>query len=273
MKALAIHLTAGLLIAMPLSPVVAKELDSSGNYHPFLSDTFHIGVGLWRPKAEITIGVNDESIDGSESQSTGSLDFRWRFTKNWSFQGTYWALDTAAGATLTDDIEFGDEIFLKGSNVAAGLDTRIARFFFGRSFFRTPSTDWGVGAGIHWLQLDAFIQGDIQTIPAQDPPLTGREDVSAGVPLPNLGIWYSYSWSPKWILITRLDWLDVTIEEISGSLYDASVGFNYQMSDHFGISLAINYFKLDVSIKDQDWNNAALDTSQTGPLLHITWNW
>jgi hypothetical protein len=255
----------------------AQESDSSGKYHPFLSDTFNIGVGVWRPKTELTIGVNDERIDGSENQSTGSLDFRWRFTKNWSFQGTYWALDTAAGATLNEDIEFGKydppKFFLKDSNVNAGLDTKIARLFFGRSFFRTPSTDWGVGAGIHWLQLDAFIEGDLKTDPKQDPPLTGRAEASAGVPLPNLGIWYSYSWSPKWILITRFDWLDVTIEEISGSLYDASVGFNYQMSDHFGIGLAINYFKLDVSMRDEDWKNALIDTSQTGPRLNITWNW
>ena len=81
MKALIIHLTVGLLIAMPLSPAMAQELDSSGKYHPFLSDTFNIGFGLWRPRTELSIGVNDERIDGSESQSTGSLDFRWRFTK------------------------------------------------------------------------------------------------------------------------------------------------------------------------------------------------
>ena len=277
MKALITHLTVGLLIAFPLSTAMAQESDSSGKYHPFLSDTFNIGFGLWRPKTELSIGLNNESIDGSESQSTGSLNFRWRFTKNWSFQGSYWALDTAAEATLNKDIEFGNDVppktFLKGSYVGAGLDTRIARLFFGRSFFRTPSTDWGVGAGIHWLQLDLFIQGDIKTSPPVIPPITGREDASAGVPLPNLGIWYSYSWSPKWILITRFDWLDVTIEEISGSLYDASVGFNYQMSDHFGIGLAINYFKLDVSMRDEDWKNALIDTSQTGPRINITWNW
>jgi hypothetical protein len=81
-----------------------------------------------------------------------------------------------------------------------------------------------------------------------------------------------YSWSPKWVLSTRLDWLDVTIEEFSGSLYDASVGLNYQMSDHFGLGLAINGFKLNVEVNSTDWRGVFV-TEQYGPRLNVTWNW
>ncbi|RLA11978.1 MAG: hypothetical protein DRQ59_08650 [Gammaproteobacteria bacterium] len=280
MKTLTIFITSLLLTALSVGSVSAQESDGASKHHPFLSDRFNIGVGVYRPSKDLTLGVgaggNQADIDGSSSQSTGALNFRWRFTKNWSFQGTYWKVDTAASAVLNQDVTVdfeGDPITFKaGSNLSAGLDTEITRLFFGRSFFRTPSTDWGVGAGIHWLQLDAFVQGDIVTVPAVNPPLTGRADASGGVPLPNLGIWYMYSWSPKWVLITRLDWLDVTIEEYSGSMYDASVGLNYQMSDHFGMGLAINAFKLDVSVDSSEWRGG-IDTTQVGPRLNITWNW
>ena len=90
--------------------------------------------------------------------------------------------------------------------------------------------------------------------------------------MPNLGIWYMYSWSPKWVVTTRLDWLNTTFEEFSGSLYDLSVGVNYQMSDHFGIGLAVNASRLDVGVDSTEWTGE-LVYEQIGPLLNLTWNW
>jgi hypothetical protein len=37
------------------------------------------------------------------------------------------------------------------------------------------------------------------------------------------GAWYMYSWSPKWMLQVRGDWLSATIGDYSGSLWDAPV--------------------------------------------------
>jgi len=270
-------------VALSTGSVSAQESDSSSNYHPFLKDTFNIGLGVYRPSKKVVLGGRtdigggaDGSVESTESQSTGTLNFRWRFTKNWSFQGTYWATDTAGQNTLTDDVtvsnpETGEDIvFEAGSFIGMGLDATIARLFIGRSFFRKPNHDWGVGAGIHWMELDFYLEGNALVNGTINE--FRREEASASVPLPNLGIWYMYSWSPKWVLVSRLDWLDVTIDEISGSMYDVSVGLNYQMSKHFGMGFAINGFLLDVKVKDSDWNGG-LETSQLGPRLNITWNW
>jgi len=199
------------------------------------------------------------------------LNFRWRFTKNWSFQGTYWNTDSESEKTLTEDFEFQDQVFQAGSFVRSEFDTSITRLFWGRSFFRRPSTGWGVGLGLHLLNIDALVEGQILALPGPGLEFR-RETASASVPLPNLGIWYMHSWSPKWVVMTRLDWLDITVEEFSGSLYDLSVGVNYQMSDHFGIGLAVNAFRLDVQVDGTDWRGGLL-TEQIGPRLNVTWNW
>jgi hypothetical protein len=82
-----------------------------------------------------------------------------------------------------------------------------------------------------------------------------------------------HSWSPKWVVITRLDWLDVTFEQFSGSMLDASVGVNYQMSDHFGVGLAAHAFDLNVSVDGDNGWSGDVETSQYGPRLNLTWNW
>ncbi len=277
MKFLKTYICAFFLMAISTSSVSAQESDSSRKYHPFLSDNFHIGVGVYRPTKKDKIGADlglspgsGASLEDSESQSTGMFDFRWRYTKNWHFQTTYWNTDSESRKTLTADFEFGGETFQAGSFVGTGVDTSIARLFWGRSFFRKPNHDWGVGLGLHWMEIDVFVEGQIDTGGGS----TGfrRESASAVAPLPNLGIWYNYSWSPNWVLLTRFDWLEITIDEFSGSMYDVSVGVNYQMSDHFGMGLAINGFRLDVEINSTDWRGK-LVTEQYGPRLNATWSW
>ena len=278
MKFINICISAFFLVSVTAGVASAQESGSSGKYHPFLSDNFNIGLGVYRPSLKRRLGAdpNDggsagESLDASDSQTTGLLNFRWRFTKNWSFQGTSWNTGSESEQTLTENFEFQGQEFQVGSNVRSGLDTSITRLFWGRSFFRRPSTDWGVGLGLHSLNIDAFVEGQILAIPG--PVLEfRRESASASVPLPNLGIWYMHSWSPKWVVTTRLDWLDVTFEEFSGSMYDLSVGVNYQMSDHFGIGLAVNAFRLDVGVDSTEWTGE-LVYEQIGPLLNLTWNW
>jgi len=279
MKFLKLCISVFFLVSVSAGVADAQESGSSDKYHPFLSDNFHIGLGVYRPSHKRRLGAdpNDggspgESLDGDDSQSTGLLNFRWRFTKNWSFQGTYWKTGSEAEAILTEDFEYGDVKFLDGSSVRSEIDTSITRLFWGRSFFRRPSTDWGVGIGLHVLDIDAVLKGEI-IVPPGDPPIPNHvEKASVSAPLPNLGIWYMYSWSPKWVVSTRLDWLEVTFEEFSGSMYDLSVGVNYQMSDHFGMGLAVNAFKLDVEVEGTKWTGSLVN-EQIGPRLNVTWSW
>ena len=94
----------------------------------------------------------------------------------------------------------------------------------------------------------------------------------AGAPLPNIGAWYTWSWSPKWALLTRVDWLSLSFDEYSGSLLNTSVGVNWAISNHFGLSASWNYFSLDVDVDNSDWRGAAKIT-QNGPLIALTATW
>ena len=271
------------MLALSTGTVSAQDSDSARKYHPFLSENFHIGLGVYRPAKKTTLGGNTDiasgaagSLEGTDDQSTATLNFRWRFTKNWHFQTTYWATDSTTQQTLTENFTFspetGDDIeFLAGTSVGMGIDTTIARLFWGRSFFRKPNHDWGVGAGIHWIEIDAFVEGQA-IIGGAGGPVYTKESASASVPLPNLGVWYMWSWSPNWVLASRLDWLEVTIDEFSGSMYDVSVGVNYQMSKHFGVGFAVNGFVLDVDYKGAN-AEVGLKNEQIGPRLNVTWNW
>ena len=149
-KYINICISAFFLVSVSAGVASAQESGSSGKYHPFLSDNFNIGLGVFRPslKREIGADPNDggspgESLESSDSLATGLLNFSWRYTKNWSFQGAYWNTDSEAEHFLTNTFEFGGEVFEAGLFVSSEFDLSITRLFWGRSFFRRPSTDWG----------------------------------------------------------------------------------------------------------------------------------
>lgn len=261
-------------------PTCLAMAQTAGDYHPFLTDTFEVSAGAFIPDKSFEIRVDGsvpgESIDFEEvfktgdSETTAGIDFKWRFGKKWSLQGQYWRVSDSGSNALRDDVKWGDVTFLAGTRAAAGVELDVGRVFFGRRFGSGPQHEWGLGAGLHWLEISAYAEGQILTDIGDTDFYRGA--VSAGAPLPNLGAWYSWSWSPNWVLLTRVDWLSVSFDEYSGSLWNTSVGVNWALTRHLGLSASWNYFGLDVDVKKSDWRGAA-KISQNGPLVALTATW
>lgn len=258
-------------------PVVAQ---TGEDYHPFLTDKFNIGVGLFWPNKSATVRVDgtfpeeefdfDEALGFDDYETTPSLIARWRFGEKWSVFGQYWSTDSSNGAELTEDIEWEDVVFKEGTFAKGGLESKLARVFFGRTFSTGPQHEFGAGAGLHWMEIDIFIEGEIII----DDDSTGfhRESVDAGFPLPNIGAWYLYSWSPKWIFQARLDWLSVSIGDYSGGLWNAQTGIHWQTFKNIGFGLYYNGFTLDLDVDKNDWHGKA-EFTQQGPYLALTATW
>lgn len=263
-------------------PALAQDEEGASTepIHPFLKNKFSLGIGGFWPDKDVTIRADgtlpgeeidfDEDLGFSESDSSYAALFRWRFGKKWEFQAQSFKLDSTSSFTLEEDIQFEDVLFREGSFVESGVDLMVARVFFGRKFSSGPRHEFGLGLGFHWLELDVFIQGEVKI----DDETTEfqRADADADFPMPNLGAWYYYAFSPKWLLNARVDWLDVSVDKYSGGLWNALLGIAWNPHKNWGFGLAVNSFGLDGSITDTDWRGK-VDYTAFGPLLTITANW
>jgi hypothetical protein len=267
------------VIAFGLWPMsLAAQTD--GSFHPIIENDFYLSVGAFLPDKDFKIRVDgtvpEEEIDFeevfnvSDSETTGSLDFRWRFGEKWSVAGQYWRVSDSGSETLTEDVEWEDVVFREGTFAEAGVSLDVARVFLGRQFSSSPQHEFGAGLGFHWMEIDAFIQGQILT--SEGDTELYRGSVDAGAPLPNIGAWYNHSWSPKWALTTRVDWLSVSFGDYSGGLWDVKLGVNWAVFEHIGLSASWNFFKLDVDVDKSDWRGAA-EISQSGPFIAVTATW
>ncbi|MEM1412126.1 MAG: hypothetical protein AAGH19_07175, partial [Pseudomonadota bacterium] len=208
----------------------------------------------------------DEAFLFDESDTTGVAGLHWRFGEKWSLGAEAWKLDSGGGAVLTEDYEWQDLTFLEGTFASAGVELSVARVFLGRRLWSGDRWETGLGVGFHWLDLGAFIEGQILTDQGDTELERGAAD--AAFPMPNLGAWYLHSLSPDWAFTTRVDWLDVSLDEYSGNLWNIQLGVHWQAFEHVGFSLLGAYFELDGRIEETNWRGQ-VELKQYGPRANV----
>jgi hypothetical protein len=260
------------------SPALAQE---SAAVHPWLEDDFIASLGGFLPSKEFRIRVDgnvpgrdidfDKDAAVIDDETTAALSFRWKFGEKWSVAGQYYTTRDSRQAILQEDLTWRDNVLHAGSNVGAGADLDLFRVFFGREFFTdAPQHEFGLGAGLHWLQIGAYVEGEMFV--NDESRGFRRESVTADLPLPNVGAWYWRSLSPRWLLTGRLDWFGASFGDYSGSLWNAGLGVNFQAWEHLGFGLSWQYFEVDVDVDKSNWHGN-VQLIQDGPFLSVNVNW
>jgi len=271
-------LLAGLLCVIGL-PVCAQE---QPDVHPYLADRFILQGGAFLPRLSLDISVDgsltgehppldfEGGVGATSDDEIFSAEFIWRFGDKWSFRSQHFEGGRNSTKVLEEDIEWGDAIFEQGSFVSGGTDLQITRFFFARDFSKSLQHEFGIGLGLHRMEFGASLTGDI--IVNGQPFSAETRAVSAVAPLPNIGTWYAYSPSEKWVFDVRLDWLDASIGEYSGTLINTAAGVNYQVFKHVGIGLKYSRFSLKFDIDKSDWHGR-LKLAYEGLYFYLSGNW
>jgi hypothetical protein len=252
--------------------------DEPEDLHPLLSNVFSMDVGVFFSDRDLdlrvngSVGIENEEFDFDEvagrrdDEDIFAVEMAWRFSENWSARAQYFDSSQSTRTTLTQDVTWGDDSFTEGSNVGTGSSIEVTRLFVGRHLDSEAHHDYGLGFGIHWLDIGVFIDG---TAIVNGEPVTGRRAVNAEGPLPNLGVWYRRSMSPRWAFRSRLDLFSASVGEYDGLLVNASAGFNYQAFEHFGIGLAYNFFEFDVGVDNSGWRGD-VETNFHGLYLSVS---
>lgn len=236
-----------------------KENDAQ---NPILTDNITFDIGVFIPVKSVKISVNgftdnDEidfgnSFDFQQNEATPYFNFNWRFSKMWKLSAEYFGLKTSQSAELEDDIIWNEITFKEGSYVKGGFTFDLYRIYVGRVILKREKHELGGGIGIHGINLGAYIEGEayINDISIG----IDRSSVKGFIPLPNIGIWYIYAPSSKWILSAKIDWFGLKANEYSGLLWDIDPTVGYQITDYFGVNLSYRYFEIDARVDQKRWD-------------------
>ena len=272
-----------IILTIMLASLSSTGFAQDSDFHPSLSDNFVFSVGAFRSdnsfklaagNTEIGNGDIDfgDSVGVDKSNTIANVQLRWKFgrERKWSIWGQYFSNNSTGDATLEEDVDWQDIIFREGTFVEGGVKIEVIRAFVGRSFVKNEQHDFGIGAGIHNLDLSAFIGGEILV----DDVSTGYQEAEASGSqiLPNIGAWYGFSPASRWLLHARVDWISANIGDYDGTLWNTNVGVNFQAWRHVGFDLSYQYFNLNLKVDKTDWNGG-VDMTYSGPVLSVTANW
>lgn len=250
--------------------------------HPMISDRMGITVGEFfadtRTKLSVggtidIIGIEfdfNESLGESELDEALAVEFWLRLGERWMFAAQIFEFSGAETASLSVDIPWEDVVYPAGITVTGGTGMDITRLFVGRDLVRDDRKVFGIGAGLHNLDISAFIEGEAFIADISTGVQRGTAETS-GL-LPNVGAWFIYAPNEKWALTSRLDWLSASVGKYDGSIVNLSAGAHYRLAKHFGVGLNYNLFHLNVGIDDTGWRGD-LDVRFHGPFVNVTAYW
>ena len=262
--------------------------EESGSVHPWLDKKFVIEVGVFYPermarfKARGSVDLPSpetlepaESIDFgeqfsiSQSDKTFAAEFGWRYARNWTLRMQYFDSRGSNSAVLEEDIEWEDLTFLAGTNATAGTEFELTRFVWDYRILNQPNQHLGLSGGFHWLHIRGYIEG---TVLEPSGPTFRGESASVDAPLPNIGFTYVRALSSRWGFRTRFDWFSADIHPYDGIFINASAGFNYSMSDWFGVGINYNFVELDVGVDGDNWRGE-IETRYDGFYIYLNAAW
>jgi len=255
--------------------------------HPLLTDRFLIGAGVYFPARDIKLGVEgnisvdeiedledidfDETLGLSEGENTFNLNFLWRFSRNkfWSVRGEYFKVGSTRNVTLDEDIEWEDITYPVGGSAEVSFGVGLYRVFFGRVISTGQKHELGGGLGIHGLNVKASVAGE--GFIGDESAGFSKSEVSAFLPLPNIGLWYIWAPTDKWAFSANLDWFGIKIDNLSGGLWNVSPGVTFQIIRNLAVNANYQFYNFNANIDESDFKGS-FDLTFNGPTIRVVGN-
>jgi len=247
-----------------------------------MDSTYWLKVGAFFAARDLSlsaagiVGVSTRSVDfDSETglDDTSDLfmtEFGWDFGKKWGLAFQHFRSSRNAQRVLSGDIDWEGVTYEAGVDVKAHSSMKITRLFFSRHVWDKGPHDLRLGAGLHWIDTSVSISG-VATLDDMSREFQANV-VSAAFPFPDIGAWYRYSLSDRWLVHARVDWLSASTEDYAGGIWNGAVGVDFGLSKHLGFGLAYQFFEISGTVKEDTWRGE-LHSRYEGFMLSLDGFW
>jgi hypothetical protein len=250
---------------------LAVGQDANWAVHPALQDRWSFDLGAYSPNVKSSASLNgtrngvgttvnfEDTLGLSDHKTVGEILGRVRLGERWRIEGEYFSLNRSGSRAINQDINWGDNIYHIGTVVASEFNSNIYRLSVGYSFIKSTEGELGIVIGAHVT--------DFSTSLAADSVGTVRRDTLA--PLPTVGLYGAYAFTPRWLLSGRGDVFGLNYGDYDGTLVNVKAGLDYRVSRHFGVGAGYRYVNYDVNMtKTKFTGNVSYEFN--GPTVYAT---
>lgn len=232
-----------------LAPVAIRAEDAA--IHPKLAARAYLDVGGYVPAVDTRLRVDRAGGSGTVLDLEDDLDFEDRPTfpfalvnlrlgQRWRIEGEYFSIDRDKTTVIDRTLEIGDETFEIGATVNSFFDTDVYRLSLGYAFLKRPNAEMGAVLGAHVTTFDLGISAI-----GSGGNIDKAETADTLAPLPTIGLYGSYAFSPRWLMQGRADYFTLDYEEYSGTLLNFNIGLEFQLAKHVGLGAGYRYVDLE----------------------------
>jgi hypothetical protein len=234
---------------------------------------FQISLGSFTNESDITISADGDTSEGTEldwGDTFGDVDgtkFRldgyWRINDRHHIRFMYTENSSVKRRTLDRDIQWNGETIPVNASARSEFGFTIIEMAYEYDFSKREDRELVLSAGLHYTKFDAELTGTITT-PGGSGSSTVGSEASVGAPLPVIGGRGMWNLGGNWWFDAQLQWFQIAIDNIDGSIFNARGAFIWQPKPWLGFGAGYDTFSIDVDI-DRKRLNGSIDWTYAGP--------
>ncbi len=248
---------AALLLSLAAAmPGLASAQDASWSVNPGLQDAWTFQLGAFIPSVDTTAHLNsasgaigtsvslEDDLGFSDRKALGSFFAGARLGQRWKVEFEYFQLNRSNSRAISKTINWGDKTYPINTTVDGKFDSTVYRLSGGYSFVKTDQAELGASLGLFVTDFKASLSASG----------IGGQSADTLAPLPTIGLYGAYAFSPRWLLTGRVDYFSLNYNDYDGSLKSVSAGIDYRVTRNFGVGAGYRYVDYDLTVSKSNFN-------------------
>ena len=238
-------------------------------------DNYWLRIEGYYAKAESTARVDatngqtgtvidfEKDLGLGETKTTAAFLLGARFFDNWRTEFEYYELKRNSSRVIDREISWGDTVYPISARLDASFDSTIYRWSTGYSFIKSTEAELGASLGLHVTSFGLALSGSTGEGGALQ---TERREQT--VPLPTLGLYGTYAFSPEISMNGRADVLYLSYNEYSGRLLNFNLGVDWRFTKNFGVGVGYRFVDYQLDITRNSWHGE-VNYKFSGPTVYL----
>jgi hypothetical protein len=200
-----------------------------------LSSTINTDIAVGR---ELGVSVDVESVLGyDEDVNTFGVEGFYRLSKKGALKFSWAEFDRASSGVLDQEVPMFDATFT--GPFESEFDIALLSLQYRRSFVNNGRTESGFTVGLSVYDFRFALEGEIEIDDGMGGTMVSFADEEAAIiaPIPTLGFFVTHAIKPRMVMGFGADFLDFSIDEHRGRLFNADVHFVWFVSRNVGLGL------------------------------------
>jgi hypothetical protein len=245
---------------------------------PWFVERFKLSVGAFLPvnNTSVQVGVKgsaagtdinfEKDLGFSKAQLTFLANLQWRISRRSRLNLNYYNIPRNATHTLQKDITFQDSTYPVNAQVKSFFNTAIYQVSYGYAILSKPTYEVGVLIGAHIVGGKTGI-----SLVTPSAGFTRSSNFGFTAPLPDLGLWGGYAFSKRLAANLDIDYLSLTVGDITGSIFAYNLLVFYRLTDKLDLSLGYTGLNFKVTA-DKKNATGEFTWGYNGPSLGVSYS-